>query len=1004
MKKFLLFIGILFLLIIAAAAIIPIFFKDDIKAAIDNQIASSVNAKVYYNENKISLSLFSRFPSVSASVGDIAVVGNDEFAKDTLAAIGKFEVAINLFSLFGDEIKIKGIYLDNPSFNIIVLENGKANYDIAVPSTEEPAPVEDTSGDGINVGIEKWQITNGSFVYDDRTLPYYMKMTAINHSGSGDFGANVFDMMSNTTAVLNSMKYDGIEYLSNKKIDAEVTMAMDLDQFKFTFKENQLLVNDFAMSFDGYLAMPTDDIVMDITFNTKNNSFSSLLSLVPGMYMEGFEKLKTSGEVAFDGFVRGTYNDTSMPAFNVGLKVANGMFQYPDLPTAIRNVSMDMEIDNKDGNIDNTKVEIRQFHMDMGSNPFDAKLLIKNLVNYDMVAMLNATLNLAELSSMFPIDGMSMKGIFNAKLNASGIYDDAAKTIPTIDLRMALTDGMVKSSEYPIPMEDMQMVASVVNTNGKMANTIISLERFAMLLDGEKLEATAKIQNLEDYTWDVMIDGAIDLAKMTKIFPLEGMELAGKIDAKVNSSGKMSDMEAERYDRLTTSGSMQISDFKFSSADMPQGLTISKAKASIDPKAINLSQYEGTLGASDMSITGQITNYMAFMLDDEGIIKGRVDFRSNKFDLNEWMTEEESTESTEELNLEVIKVPENIDFVLESSIKEVLYDKLTLNNLNGQLIVRDGSVRMEDVTFNLLKGTFTMNGAYVTKNQPEPLFNFDFGIKELSIAESYKALDMVKMLAPVAEHITGNFSTNFKIAGHLGQDMMPIMGSLSGAGLLQVAEAALREMPILNSAANLVNFSGAQSDGSFVMKDLLMAAEVKDGRLHVKPFELMLGDRKATISGSNGIDGSLDYVLSTSVPSGAAGAAVNAALASLTGGAGAIGENINVNLKITGSYNSPKISIASAGPGSGDGGIKAVAKEKLAEEMEKQKAEIENKANEEIAKQRAEAERIAQEEAKKLEERAKDEFKTILKDSATSTTIDNAKNALKGLIKKKGGN
>jgi len=37
------------------------------------------------------------------------------------------------------------------------------------------------------------------------------------------------------------------------------------------------------------------------------------------------------------------------------------------------------------------------------------------------------------------------------------------------------------------------------------------------------------LQNLNDYTWDLKANGSIDIEKMTKIFPLDGMSLAGKV-------------------------------------------------------------------------------------------------------------------------------------------------------------------------------------------------------------------------------------------------------------------------------------------------------------------------------------------------------------------------------------------------------------------------------------------------------------------------------------------
>ncbi len=1004
MKKLLIGLAVFLGLIIVLVSVLPIIFKDDIKAAIDKQIDESLNAKVFYDVDNLDLSLISHFPSLSVGMGNFGIVGIDHFEGDTLVSVGSFEVAVNLFSLFGDKISVDGIYLDNAKVNVIVLEDGSANYDIAVAAEETAETTEDSSSGSVDIGIDRWEIKNTTVIYDDRSMPFYMKLEGLSHSGSGDFGSNIFDMVSTTSIANMDVSFDGIEYLSDKQLLAEVTMGMDLNAMKFTFKENNIMLNDFGLGFDGFIEMPGDDITMDMSFAAKETAFKNVLSLVPGVFLEGFEEMKTAGDFKFDGKVVGTYNETTMPAFNIGLQVSDAMFQYPDLPTAITNINTSMRIDNKDGNIDNTVIDISQFHMDMGNNPVDAKLLIKNLVNYDVDADISARLNLAELATMVPMDGLNMKGMFSANLKASGVYDSIAQIIPTVNLQMALQNGFVKYDEYPIPMENIQMKASVLNTSGKMAETLIKVDQFGMLLDGEKIGATLTLENLNDYTWDLALHGGVDLEKVMKIFPQEGMQLSGKIKADVDSKGKMSDLEAERYGRLTTSGNIAINDLYFVSEDLPQGFKIIESKASFDPKAIQLSKFDAEVGRSDMEVNGTITNYLAYALNENAVLEGTVIFKSRRFDLNEWMTDEESTTTTGEdtTSLEVIRVPEDIVFVLRSSIDEVLYDNLTLTNLAGNIIVRDGAVNLSGVGFNLLDGKFKMDGSYVTKDLENPEFDFDFGVQSMSIAKSYQAFNMIQMLTPIAQHITGNFSTNFKMSGALGQDMMPIYESINGAGLLNVAKAAIKDVKILQQVSSLTKLGANSSLSSGTIADitnLAMSAEIIGGRFYVDPFDINLGGRTANVSGSTGLDGGLDYVLSTVVPSGAAGDAVNKALASITGGNNVVGQDINLKLAITGTYDNPKVGIAGAEPGVKGAATAAqtAVKEQAKEELEVQK----EKAKEELDAQKKEAEAQLKEEQKKLEEKATKELQEALKDTTISAPVEEATNLIKGLLKKK---
>src|SRR5690606_13951474 len=114
-----------------------------------------------------------------------------------------------------------------------------------------------------------------------------------------------------------------------------------------------------------------------------------------------------------------------------------------------------------------------------------------------------------------------MRGNYAIDLKAKGIYDSLKKTIPAIHADVSLVNGFVKSAEFPIPLENMKFTSNVKNTSGNMAETVIRVDDFSMLMEGETFRADLLLQNLNDYTWDLKVVGGIDLEKITKIFPVE---------------------------------------------------------------------------------------------------------------------------------------------------------------------------------------------------------------------------------------------------------------------------------------------------------------------------------------------------------------------------------------------------------------------------------------------------------------------------------------------------
>lgn len=858
--------GVLFILIIAAAAVLPIIFKDDIQAAVDKVLDDNLNAKVYYDKDQFSLSVFKNFPDLSLTIDNFGIAGVGAFEGDTLVDIKSFQLTLDIMSVIkGEKLKIVTVLLVEPDIKVLVLADGQANYDIAksTETTTEIDPSEESAN--FSIQFQGWEIRNGNILYDDQSLPMLTRIYELNHTGSGDFSADIFDMVTHTVIGKFSLGYDGVVYMSKKTLAADITMAMDMDQMKFTFKENNFALNNFIFGMDGYVSMPANDIDMDINFSGKDIDMKSVLSLTPGDYETYLEGVDASGILGFTGYVKGTYNDESMPQVNAKFSLEQGKIAYSDAPVPMEKININAEFDFPSADLRETSFIVDKFGMEIEGNPFTASLIFKDL---------------------------------------------------------------------------------------------------------------------EDYFWDLKVNGSFDIEKITKIVPLEGMELKGIITTAMMTSGRMSDLEAEQYTKIATSGELSLANFQYIADDLPQGFGISSAKMTFNPKEINLVSFKGNAGRTDLNMTGKISNYLEYVLDENATVYGVLDFNSSKLDVDEWMTEEieEETVADDTTSLEAVLIPENIDFVLTTKIDLIKYDSLDLKDFKGKVVMRGGALALEKVGFDLLDGHFEMNGAYIAKQDlPSPLYDFDFKIEHLSIANAFESFNTVKKLAPFAKKMDGKFGASFNIGGSMNNDMTPIYEAMEGKGIIAIANASIKDVKLLKAMSKVTKLDA--SDGSMTMNDVDVEVEITEGRVYVQAFDVSLAGRKTTISGSSGVDGSLDYQMLTVVPSGQMGTAVNSALLSLTGGKELVSPNIDLVLGVSGTYDDPEVKLVSAKPAgsSQSGGAKAVVKQQAKEKVAEVKAEAKEKVEEKVDEVKEEAKEVIEEKKEEAVDKAKDELKNLLK-------------------------
>jgi hypothetical protein len=492
MKKIIIGIVVLLLFLIAAAIAIPFLYKDQIVAKAKEEINKTLNAKVNFGE--FDLTLISSFPKLKFTINDFVITGVDDFEGDTLTAIQSLEIKLNIWDVIGgSKMKINSIALNNAYINILVLKDGKANYDITKPSPSGTSSAETSS---FQLALQSYSLNNSRISYDDRSLDFKMTLNNLNHNGKGDFTADVSDLITNTTADKTNLWYGGVKYLSNVKTKLEASFTMDLKNSKYTFKENELALNDLLLGFDGWLAMPKDDIDMDLKWNVKKTDFKNFISLIPGVYSSSFNDVKSSGKLALNGFVKGTYNDKKIPGFALNLKIDKGMFQYPSLPTAVNNVNVDLALDNKDGKPDNTIINLKTMHVELGAEPFDARLYVATPVSdANIDAMLKGTINLANMNKIVPMEnGTNLNGIIKSDITMKGRYSSIEKKEYekfNANGTFSLTGMNYKSTDYPLTVVN-NMLLSFNPKN-------VSLTDLNIKVGKSDIKASGSIDNLLGY-------------------------------------------------------------------------------------------------------------------------------------------------------------------------------------------------------------------------------------------------------------------------------------------------------------------------------------------------------------------------------------------------------------------------------------------------------------------------------------------------------------------------
>jgi len=864
MKKALKISGITLLLILILLIIAPFLFKSQIKDLVKNFINNNVNAKVEFSD--VSLSFLSSFPKVKVDVTDLEITNFAPFKDENLASIKSVAFTMSVKELFKDTDKepmtVNSIYIDEALLTLKADAFGNVNYDIAKQSEDKEHTIKKESS-GFSVDIEDYIVNNSALTYLDDSSKTSIYITELNHSGQGIFSNEQSELDTHTDANI-SFSIDSTNYLSSNPIKLDANIDLDIENSKYTFKENKGFINELPLHFEGYIQQLDNGQDIDITFKNPESSFKDFLAVIPKVYSKNLDNVETSGDFKVKGIIKGLSSEEAIPHLDINIASDNASFKYPDLPKRVKDISINTSILNTTGNVDDTYISIEKLNFKIDDDVFKSSTVLKNL-----------------------------------------------------------TTNML------------------INSN---------------------------------------IDGILNLGNITKAYPIElDKELSGILKAKINSSFDMNAIETNAYERIKNNGTLTIDNFIFSSEDIVNPIHISKADVNFKPGTVLLNDFSAKTGASDFNADGTITNLLGFLLSDKKL-QGDFNLTSDNFVISDFMVEDETNETSNKTtsDLESLKIPDFLDCNINANVKNVVYDNLNLKNVTGNLKIKDQQAILNNLTSSLFDGKLAINGN-VTTNTDVPVFNLTLGADDFDIAKSFKELELLQKIAPIASILNGKLNTLINLSGKLTNEFTPDLNTVSGKSSAEIMTTTINPLnaEVLNQLGNSLQFIDFNK---LQLKDLKTRLEFDNGNVNVKPFKLNYEDIPIEVSGSHSFDKSLIYNVVFQVPAKYLGSDVNQLI-------GRINDSeidkltIPVAASIGGTYTNPnvKTDLTSA--------VSNLTKQLI--EIEKQK--LLNKGKDKVTDVLGEL----------LGGKKIDSTKTTASDSIKDPLKDGAKTLLNNLFKKK---
>jgi hypothetical protein len=576
---------------------------------------------------------------------------------------------------------------------------------------------------------------------------------------------------------------DKVNYMNKVPVTLDAVLGIDLDNSKYTFKENKALINQLPLEFDGFIQLVDAGQLYDLKFKTPTSSFKNFLGIIPVAYAASLDNVKTTGDFTVAGFAKGLYSETTVPKFNIDIASNNASFQYPDLPKSVRNIIIDTKIVNETGILNDTYVNIDKLSFKIDQDIFNAKAKISNITQNALVdAALKGTINLANLSQAYPIKlDKPLSGILKADVTTK--FDMAS--VEKSQYENINNAGIMSLSGFKYVDENgkaMNISTSMIQFNPSQ----VKLKEFNATTGKSDLSVTGVLENFYGFIFkNQELKGNFDLnSNQLAVSDFMTTEPAAKEEATKTEAMKIpaflncsltAKANTVLYDNLTlkdVSGKLIVKDEK---------LTLENIKTSIFGGTIGLNgavstkgkvpTFDMNLGLNQVNIAESFTqlDLLKKLAPIAGIVNGKINSTIKlNGNLDDTMSPDLKTITGDLLgqllSTTINSTNSTLLTALGNNLKFIDVDKINLNDIKAAISFKNGMVSVKPFNIKYKDIAATIGGSHGFDQTMNYNLKFDVPAKYLgseanALIAKLAPADAAKFEnIPINAILTGNFS------------------------------------------------------------------------------------------------------------------------------------------------------------------------------------------------------------------------------------------------------
>ncbi|NDV57892.1 hypothetical protein [Bacteroides sp. 519] len=391
------------------------------------------------NCESIDITFFSTFPDLGIQMNNGSIVHSvstdsihQPSAPDTLLVFEKGTVSLNPVAfIFNRKIVLHKFEVQNGDVYAFVNADGKANWDIVIPSEEvAQQPEENKAFDMPELNIKDIHLQDIRITYDDLHEDVFVLMDSVQMKLNGNMAKDRANLnLAFRTSGITSY-YQGQTY--SKELPVSIRTKLNNDRINKSLTLDRGAINLGILKLRTAGSIVRDSVVrganVNIDFTLNASSLSDIVEMVPAHINDINSQIVANGEIQSTGKISGLLSREQYPTLSLSFQLANGMVapkKHKDKPFA-EEIKLNFETLIDFSGKQSSTFKLNEFSANSGSSKIHVKGSLNNLLTQPFVdTQAKAIIDFTQLSQSYSfLEDIKMGGMIDFDLSAKSLLSD----------------------------------------------------------------------------------------------------------------------------------------------------------------------------------------------------------------------------------------------------------------------------------------------------------------------------------------------------------------------------------------------------------------------------------------------------------------------------------------------------------------------------------------------------------------------------------------------------